>query len=467
MHYRLQWNNVGEGGWANLQLDIVGFLAILGEGSVMASSQVATLSKMIYLPRLLPAPQALLRPNRPDNLMPISGIATAVHSGNIRNYVNYIGHTLADAESLPEYSVKCVEIRRKQNVGEVKAKMFGPTHIVAILGCFLSCILFAMAIWQQDGMAMLADVCFSFLSTLIGVENKWKLNLPKRANKPNVWTPPGDVVIRYPKGSFLVVSCSEDIARELYFAPEGLKYWIATPWKYRMISLVGTILLMFGVIFLGNADTYLQIAFAGSYMVLNAAYWIVAALPQKSHWDMDCFEVKPQRFDPPPPPPPSAEDEKEVQEEKNGGFPEKQEKAKWTVAWPKWLPQKKQKPTRMDSLPKRRKQHVSYNKTFTLALWKVIVATRDIDWVLRSQAAPDTPAWKEWLHDALHEVNSIPKPPEPNEHEIFTYAIPDWDPQAALGAAMQNHKVDPEKAKLRATTDIPPRVQPPPPTDGA
>jgi hypothetical protein len=95
-HYRLQWNSVKlTPGITNLQLDIVGFLAILGEGSVMASSQVATLSKMIFLPRLLPAPQALLRPNRPDKMDPINGIATAVHSGNIRNYVNYIGHTLA------------------------------------------------------------------------------------------------------------------------------------------------------------------------------------------------------------------------------------------------------------------------------------------------------------------------------------------------------------------------------------
>jgi hypothetical protein len=47
----------------NFRLDIVGFLAILGEGSVLANAQVATLSKMTFLPRLLPAPQALMRPS--------------------------------------------------------------------------------------------------------------------------------------------------------------------------------------------------------------------------------------------------------------------------------------------------------------------------------------------------------------------------------------------------------------------
>lgn len=347
----------------------------------------------------------------------------------------------SDAESLPEYSVKCVEIKRKQrNVGEVKAKMFGPTHLVAILGFFLSLMLFAIAIWRQDGMAMLADVCFSILSTLIGVGNKWTLNLPKRAQRPNVWTPPGDVVIRYPKGSFLVVSCSEDIARELYFAPEGLKYYVARPWKYRMISLVGTILLMFGVIFLGNADTYLQIAFAGSYMVLNAAYWIIAALPQKLHWDMSCFEVKPQTFvdAPAPTPTPLAEEdeEKEGKGEDHDGKPKK--------------------PKRMDSMPKKRKPYVSYNETFTQALWKVIIATRDIDWVIRSQAAPHTPAWESWLHEALHHANCNPQPVERGDDKILTYTVPrDWNAQAALGEALTNHRNDVEKVKRKASVVAP------------
>ena len=81
--------------WNNLQLDIVGFLAILGESAVVSTSQVATLSRMIYIPRLLPAPQALLQPSRPDNLSPIPGQAVGVTSGNKREYINFLGHVLA------------------------------------------------------------------------------------------------------------------------------------------------------------------------------------------------------------------------------------------------------------------------------------------------------------------------------------------------------------------------------------
>ena len=78
----------------NFQLDIVGFLAILGEGSVLVNAQVATLSKITFLPRLLPAPQALMKPSRPSVLQTANGYATAVYSGNHRDYVNHVGHVL-------------------------------------------------------------------------------------------------------------------------------------------------------------------------------------------------------------------------------------------------------------------------------------------------------------------------------------------------------------------------------------
>ena len=76
----------------SLQLDIVGFLAILGEGSVLANAQVSTLSKWIFLPRLIPAPQALMRPTRPMVLEPVPGHVTGIFSGNYRDSINHIGN---------------------------------------------------------------------------------------------------------------------------------------------------------------------------------------------------------------------------------------------------------------------------------------------------------------------------------------------------------------------------------------
>jgi hypothetical protein len=90
MHW-LQSEN-GEPVLKSLQLDIVGFLAILGEGSVLANAQVSTLSKWIFLPRLIPAPQALMRPTRPTKLEPVPGHISGIFSGNYRDGINHIGN---------------------------------------------------------------------------------------------------------------------------------------------------------------------------------------------------------------------------------------------------------------------------------------------------------------------------------------------------------------------------------------
>jgi hypothetical protein len=80
--------------FSEIQFDTAGFLAILGEGSVMANSQVASLSRIMFLPRLLPAPQALMVPSRPTKLEPSAGSTTGVNSGNHRDYINHVGHVL-------------------------------------------------------------------------------------------------------------------------------------------------------------------------------------------------------------------------------------------------------------------------------------------------------------------------------------------------------------------------------------
>ncbi|KAL6151595.1 hypothetical protein ACJBU6_09544 [Exserohilum turcicum] len=380
----MHWLPADENGnlsYGQLQLDIVGFLAILGEGSVLANAQISTLSKWIFLPRLLPAPQAMMRPTRPVKLEPFAGHVTGIVSGNHRDNINHIGNIVCDANHLEPFSVRVVEIKR---VGEqpLKAKTFGPLTFVALIGFTLTILLFALSIWQRDGMSLVATLLLSFLSSLIGISNKWELRLPERKHKHGK-VPRGDVVIRYPKGSFLIVRCEEDVARELYFAPESINYLIEHAPVYRLISLIGTIMLMGGVICLANAQIQLQIAWAGAYMLLGAAYWIVAALPSKMHWDTSCYEVVLESLS--------------DSNERIKGYP-------------------------------------SRNETFTQALWRAICVSKETDWVKRSSACPDTVAWRDWLREAKacsQDVRLIDQPGK-FEKEIKIWEVPDWDPQASL-----------------------------------
>jgi hypothetical protein len=286
----------------------------------------------------------------------------------------------SDASNLAPFSVRVVEIKRI-NGNQLKSKQLAPLTGALFIGFSLSAFLLALSIWQDDGMSVLATVLLSLLSSLIGYGNKWELELPKRSVKhDNV--PCGDVVIRYPKGSFLVVRCEEDVARELYFAPESIKYLLEHGPAYRLLNLVGTMMLMGGVICLANAQIQVQIAWAGSYIAVGAAYWIVAALPGKVHWDTSCYEVV-----------------EECLSDSNMGV----------------------------------KGYPSQNKTFTQALWKAIVLSKNTTWVERSEACPKTVAWNDWLNEARACSRDVKESEKQGKEGVKTWEVPPWNPQEALG----------------------------------
>ncbi|KAF2721931.1 hypothetical protein K431DRAFT_223014 [Polychaeton citri CBS 116435] len=312
----------GNGSFDNFQLDIVGFLAILGEGAVTANAQVSALSRLFYLPRLLPAPQALLWPARPIILSPAKATVTGVFSGNTKDHLHHIANILL-----------------------VKAKSNGPLSWVTLLGCLLSAALFIISVTVGDGMSLLATILLSLLSTLAGIGNKWNLKLPQPDKDPNSKKPAADVVVRWPNGSYVIVKCDEEVARELFFAPEEIQYQLKSKTVYRLLSLIGTLMLMLGVIFLANAKLQLQFAWAGAYVILNAAHWVAAALPQRLHWDVSCYKLKEQHIE--------------------GKFP-----------GPKC-------------------------KNFTIALWKAICFTEgSVGWVATNGAAPKTSVWSNWVSKA-------------------------------------------------------------------
>jgi hypothetical protein len=297
------------------------------------------------------------------------------------------------------------------------------------VGSIFSAVLLSLSVYKQDGFAFIATITLSGLSSLVGYSGKWKLNLQKRVDTGRR-VPPGDVVIRYLKGSFLIVSCDEDVARELFFAPEGISYLVKNQWQYRIISLVGTILLMFGVIFLANASTWMQICFAIAYIFMNSIYWMVAALPSRYHWDTSCFKVSDQCIQVRPPSP-------SVPSNENG----KDDKP--------FLPARLPQPT---NKPGKDLKFLDTNQTFTQALWKAILVTQSTEWVKASGAAPETAAWNEWLEEAKNKARSLGTETTyghsftSDDNATLVYKLPDWNPQQALAECLERHSgVDPEK----------------------
>ena len=65
-------------GW---RLDIVSLLAVIGESAMAEHSQAMTSSWTCMLPRIIPAPQALLKPARPTRLPYLDSAVVGVHNG--------------------------------------------------------------------------------------------------------------------------------------------------------------------------------------------------------------------------------------------------------------------------------------------------------------------------------------------------------------------------------------------------
>lgn len=78
------------GGLSNIQLDVVGFLAILGEDAVKKTSRLASLSWVFLLPRLIPAPHSLLYSERPEELDVYRASVCSAYSGNVRDHLSHV-----------------------------------------------------------------------------------------------------------------------------------------------------------------------------------------------------------------------------------------------------------------------------------------------------------------------------------------------------------------------------------------
>jgi hypothetical protein len=382
--------------FSSLQLDIVGIVAILGEGSTSRNAQASGLSWFHILPRLYPAPQALMKHHQDRRLPTEPGIVVGALSGRVKNDLNFFTQMLHH-EELGNSQVELVRVRKKPEAAgkpafDVKKK--GHLAALSVLGLIMSITLVGLARWRDDGPALLAAVMLSFCSSTVGLASWWTLDFPEAKPQEDRAgaIPRGDVVIFYPKtGAFRVIWCDEGVQR-MYFTVERCKHYFDDDY-YRLTALVTTVLLMGGLIMLGNSTAELQAAFAACYILLNALYWLSSALNPFTHvwkhnYDIEKFKI-------------------ELQPESEDASPEF--RLRGAQSHPMPSPGRALTRVLTMELPK----HVPiganpepYNAAImTRALWIAIALTENTRWARSTNIAPSHPVWDQWLAEAQKHVD--------------------------------------------------------------
>ncbi|DAA74826.1 TPA_exp: Uncharacterized protein A8136_2244 [Trichophyton benhamiae CBS 112371] len=365
-------------GW---RLEGVGLLAVLGESSVADQAQPLTASKLSLLPRLIPAPQALLRATRPVRLPSPPAVVCGVHSGTLVHELNYFPNIIHPIADLKPYQVVVYEIswaekrtkyeksqsikleklimpeglRSKRPVSvppphkhgnkyAITPNKWSPLSLITISSFLMTACAFAWALVIRDGTAAVAIFLMSMVSTLNGFAFYWKPHLAVRPSSAVV--PRGDIIIRTREGAFIVVRCTEELARELYTGTEECNYSLSEQWA-RVLVGIGTFLIMFAVVLLGNCEWTMQAVVSAIYMLMNAMYWGSSLMPKSWIWDMSRYDWKDVTPD----------NVKAAHEIGSDGA----------------------------------------QPSFTRTLWYAIHATEEINWVIVSGAVPQTQAWENWL----------------------------------------------------------------------
>ena len=349
----LSWFPYGRDNETGWRLDVVSLLAVIGEATMANHAQPLTSTWLCLLPRLIPAPQALLKSKRPTRLPAKQAIVVGVFSGTRVDEFNFYADLIHKIGTLRPFQFQECTITRKhtpdvENDAARTSKLvfmrfLAPLNVITICSCLATMLLIVWSCLVQDGVAAISLALLSLTSSLVGVALWWEPQLSRRQSKGEVV--PGDVVIRTREGAFIVVHCSDEIARELYTGTEEATYHLGQK-RWKALVGVATVTLMVAVVLLGNSTWAMQAAIGGTYLVLNGAYWVAALLPQTWTWDISHYEV--------------------------------------TDA-----PNQNCKTAHL-------KGDDGVAPSFTRTLWYAIQATGRVRWVFLSNAAPSTESWEEW-----------------------------------------------------------------------
>ncbi|KAJ5338965.1 hypothetical protein N7452_005693 [Penicillium brevicompactum] len=394
--------------------DIVGLLAVVGGSATQKYAHVITASPFGVIPRLLPAPETLLNPDRPTRLPSFKDATVYGVQGGYRvDEVNFFANVIHQIGSLKEYEFQSFHIEHKEEVVEqirrenesleqgaprgglvdvemgnntdqnrpqkpksemrkvfVELKPFSMLNMVTLASILMTIGLFVWAGVQHEAVAFLGLGTMSLSTCMACMSARWRPILSIR--KAKLVIPRGDVVIRTRSGAFVVVTCTEEVARELYTGAETCDY-VFNGWIHQCLLGSSTIFLMAAIIFFSNCSWEIQIAVGLAYIILNFMYWAMALLAQpEDMWDMKC------RF-----------------------------------------------------IVKKHKGKSVQTENFTEVLWEAIKATKSIDWIKMHKIAPNTKQWEGWLAEARKINDKL----EDNKH---------WDPVRAKDLWMKKRPKEAE-----------------------
>ncbi|KAB8260403.1 hypothetical protein BDV32DRAFT_149375 [Aspergillus pseudonomiae] len=354
------WFPRGEAKTDGWHLDALPLLAVLGGSSVKVHLPALTTSWLCFLPRLIPAPEVMLNTSRPTHFEGTRAVVVGVHSGTRADELNFLANLLHPISDIPQYEFREYNIKlapeksqrhwytlpffkTRKRPAFMAMRKTSVLNILTILSFAWTVVLICWAVSIEDGAAIISIGLLSLAATVAGIAT---YNHPQLCFRPaDNDVPAGDVIIRTRYGAFILVTCDEDVARELYNGTEERKYLVGRV-ASKILECTGTLLLMVGVVLLGNCKWTMQTLVGATYLVLNIAYWVAALLPRSWIWDVSRYRV------------------------------EKKDKITQQLKCSAPVP------------------------SYTRALWCAIYSTKEISWISISGAAPITDAWKEWERQA-------------------------------------------------------------------
>ncbi|KAL2274693.1 hypothetical protein FJTKL_02980 [Diaporthe vaccinii] len=419
------------------RLDAITLLAVIGESEIEAHSQAIEASALCLLPRILPAPQALLKPSRPLRMPDYPAKVAGVYSGVVLDTLGFFANIIHPLDDLPTYGFKVIKIKHRDGgdpsvdttlAGEkgntddgssypmedlrrrqrrrdgssrsqstsrarrqsstayipdieqcyrirqqpreksvdpmsetftalteerpvVTPKWSSPASIISVASFVLTGVIIGMIVYWKDGVALLAVGIVSLATSIVGYASWWLPVLMVRARRDKVTA--GDIVIRTQQGGFILVLCSDEVARELYAGTAECEYHVGDR-AHKLLMELGTAMLMVSIVLLGNVGFEGQTMVGASYIVLNGAYWLASMVSKEHYWDLSRYE--------------------------------------WRDVTPRDA-------RRADRTTDPNDMCDGF-RSFTRTLWYVIRETKSTRWAERSGAAPGTRRWRQWLREA-------------------------------------------------------------------